>query len=326
MEKRLREFVKPAVIVSKCIEFESCRYNGLKVSSDVVKGLMPYVEFSPICPEVEVGLGIPRDPVRLALSDGKLRLMQPASDTDVTDKMLNFVDSFLDSAGEIDGFILKSRSPSCGIKDVKVYVGTAKGMPARKGKGFFGGAVMEKWGHLAVEDEGRLTNFTIRQHFLTKLFALARFRKVKASGSMKELVRFQTENKSLLMAYNQKELRILGRIVANHEKRPADEVFKNYQQHLRSAFARAPRFTSNINVLMHAMGHFSKKLTSQERSFFLNTLEEYRDERIPLSVPLNILKSWAVRFEDNYLMNQTFVEPYPAELMEITDSGKGRDF
>lgn len=321
----MREFVKPKVVVSKCIEFESCRYNGLKVSSDVVKGLMPHVEFSPVCPEVEIGLGIPRDPVRLVLSNGKLRLMQPASNMDVTDKMLSFVNWFLDSAGEVDGFILKSRSPSCGIKDVKLYTGIGKGMAVRKGKGTFGNAVTERFARVAIEDEGRLTNFTIRQHFLTKLFALANFRKVNASRSMKELVRFQTENKSLLMAYNQKELRILGRIVANHDKRPADEVFKNYQQHLWGAFARPPRFASNINVLMHAMGHFSKNLTSQERSFFLNTLEEYRDERIPLSVPLNILKSWAVRFEDDYLMNQTFIEPYPAELMEITDSGKGRD-
>jgi len=209
---------------------------------------------------------------------------------------------------------------------VKLYTGIGKGMAVRKGKGSFGNEVTERFSYAAIEDEGRLTNFTIREHFLTKLFALARFRKINSSRSMKELVRFQTENKSLLMAYNQKELRILGRIVANHEKRPADEVFKNYQQHLWSAFARAPRFTSNINVLMHAMGHFSKNLTSQERSFFINTLEEYRDERIPLSVPLNLLKSWAVRFEDEYLMNQTFIQPYPAELMEITDSGKGRDF
>jgi len=316
----------PNVVISKCIEFESCRYNGLRISSDIVKKLKPHVQFSPVCPEVEIGLGTPRNPIRLVMVNGEARLIQPVTKNDVTDKMKSFTTSFLDSLDEVDGFILKSRSPSCGIKDVKVYVGKAKGMPARKGKGLFGGAIIEKWGQLAVEDEGRLTNFTIRQHFLTKLFALANFRRVKASKSMKELVRFQTENKSLLMAYNQKEMRILGRIVANHENRPKDEVFVNYQQHLWSAFARSPRFTSNINVLMHAMGHFSKKLTPQERSFFLNTLEEYRDERIPLSVPLNILKSWAVRFEDDYLLNQTFIEPYPAELMEITDSGKGRDF
>lgn len=127
------------------------------------------------------------------------------------------------------------------------------------------------------------------------------------------------------MAYNQNELRILGRIVANHERRSTDEVVTNYEAHLFNALVRPPRDTSNINVLMHALGHFSEGLSSSEKSFFLNTIEEYRDERIPLSVPLNTLKSWAVRFEDDYLMQQTFVEPYPFELVEITDSGKGRD-
>lgn len=326
MERKLREFVKPTVIVSKCIEFESCRYNGLKISSDVVRKLITHVRFFTVCPEVEIGLGIPRNPTRLVMVKGEARLIQPATKDDFTDKMNHFTNSFLDSLDEVDGFILKSRSPSCGTKDVKVYASSEKGMAVRRGKGFFAGSVLERFSHLAIEDEGRLTNFRIREHFLTKAFTLARFRRVKGSRSMGELVKFQTENKLLLMAYNQKDLRNLGKIVANHEKRPKVEVFKNYELNLWNAFARPSRHTSNINVLMHGLGGFSKKLSPDEKSFFLNTIDEYRDERVPLSVPLNILKSWAVRFEDDYLMNQTFVEPYPVELMEITDSGKGRDF
>jgi uncharacterized protein YbgA (DUF1722 family) len=258
--------------------------------------------------------------------NGKARLIQPATKDDVTDKMESFTSSFLDSLDKIDGFILKSHSPSCGIKDVKVYAGAEKGMSVRKGKGFFARSVLERFSHLAIEDEGRLTNFRIREDFLTKAFTLARFRQVKESRSMRELVGFQTENKFLLMTYNQKEMRILGRIVANHEKKSKEEVFKNYEHHLWKAFSRPSRHTSNINVLMHALGGFSKKLSWDEKSFFLNTLEEYRDERIPLSVPLSILKSWAVRFQDNYLLEQSFIQPYPVQLMEITDSGKGRDF
>jgi uncharacterized protein YbgA (DUF1722 family)/uncharacterized protein YbbK (DUF523 family) len=322
----MREFVKPKVVVSKCIEFENCRYNGLAVSSDVVRKLEGHVTFRPVCPEVEMGLGIPRDPIRLVMLEEKVRLIQPASEADVTQKMEDFTGRFLNSIEEVDGFILKSRSPSCGIKDVKIYSGIGKGMSASKGKGYFGNAVLERFPHLAAEDEGRLTNFKIREHFLTRLFALAGFRDMKRKKSMKEVVRFQAENKLLLMAYNQNELRMLGRIVANHEKRSTDEVLKNYESHFFGALARPPRDMSNINVLMHALGHFSEGLSSREKSFFLNSIEEYRDERIPLSVPLNTLKSWAVRFEDDYLMKQTFVEPYPFELVEITDSGKGRDF
>jgi uncharacterized protein YbgA (DUF1722 family)/uncharacterized protein YbbK (DUF523 family) len=294
-------------------------------SSRPVKKLTPYVHFSPVCPEVEIGLGIPRHPVRLILKDGKPKLVQPATNEDATERMKTFVNSFLTSVKEVDGFVLKSRSPSCGVKDVKIYSGSKKGMAATKGQGFFGGAVLEAFPHLPVEDEGRLTNFRIREHFLTQLFTLAGFRQIKSLRSMRELVRFQTENKYLLMAYNQRELRILGRIVANQEKRPIDLVITDYERHLWNAFSRPPRDGSNINVSMHALGHFSRDLSASEKEFFLNVLEEYRDERVPLSVPLNVLKSWAARFKDDYLMKQTFIGPYPRRLMEITDSGKGRN-
>lgn len=321
----MREFDKPVVVVSKCIEFDSCRYNGLMISSDVVRRLIPHVDFRPVCPEVEIGLGIPRDPVRVVEADGKLRLVQPATDKDFTEKMEQFAESFLDNLGEIDGFILKGRSPSCGIKDVKAYTGPSKRMSVSRTRGLFADAVINRCPSLAIEEEGRLTNFTIREHFLTKLFALARFRQVKLGKSMKDLVRFQTESKYLLMAYSQKELRALGRIVANQDKKPIEQVLEDYEEGLGSAFAKAPRDTSYINVLMHLMGHFSERLSPEERSFFLNTLEEYRDERVPLSVPLGILKSWAIRFEEDYLSRQTLVQPFPEGLTDISDSGKGRN-
>ena len=320
----MREFDKPVVVISKCIEFESCRYNGLMISSQLVKRLIPHVDFRPVCPEVEIGLGIPRDPVRVIKEDGRPRLVQPATDKDVTEDMERFAGSYLDDLGEVDGFILKGRSPSCGIKDVKAYSGPAKRMSVSRTRGLFADAVIQRFPDSAIEEEGRLTNFTIREHFLTKLFALARFRQVRLGKSMKELVRFQTENKHLLMAYSQKQLRALGKVVANHEKKPVERVLKEYEQGLAYAFAKPARDTSYINVLMHLMGHFSERLSSEERKFFLNTLEEYRDERVPLSVPLGILKSWAIRFEDDYLSKQTLVQPFPEELTDISDSGKGR--
>jgi uncharacterized protein YbgA (DUF1722 family) len=118
---------------------------------------------------------------------------------------------------------------------------------------------------------------------------------------------------------------VLGKVVANHEKKPVEQVLGDYERGLGYAFAKPARDTSYINVLMHLMGHFSERLSSEERSFFLNTLEEYRDERVPLSVPLGILKSWAIRFEDDYLSRQTLVQPFPEELTDISDSGKGRN-
>jgi uncharacterized protein YbgA (DUF1722 family)/uncharacterized protein YbbK (DUF523 family) len=322
----LSVFPRPAVVVSKCIGFAPCRYNGLIISDDFVASLRSHADLTPVCPEVEIGLGVPRDPIRLVSVEKELRLMQPAAGRDVSDEMAQFADSFLDSLGVVDGFVLKGRSPSCGIKDVKVFPSVGRVAVLAKDRGFFGRAVLDRFPHLPVEDEGRLRNFRIREHFLTRLFTLARFREVRASGKTGDLVRFQTENKLLLMAYNQKELRILGRIVANPEHRPVRDVVEDYQQHLYSALARMPRYTSSINVLLHALGFFSKGLTSGEKAFFLDTLEKYRAGRLPMSVLLGVLRSWIVRFEEPYLARQTFFAPYPEELVEITDSGKGRDY
>jgi len=322
----LRKFSKPEVVLSKCLGFEYCRYNGLIISSEIVDKLTHFVNVHTVCPEIEIGLGVPRDPVRIVDVGKNLRLMQPASGVDVTEDIMLFSKSFLDSIEEVDGFILKSRSPTCGIKDVKVYSSMNKGSAIKKTYGFFGHEVLKRYPNAVVEDEGRLRNFRIREHFLSKLFTLSSFKKLKNSESINSLIKFHTNNKFLFMAYNQNELRILGRIVANKEKRPYIEVIADYEKHLINLFSRIPRNTSNINVLMHGLGYFSKSLSFKEKAFFLDSMEMYRNGKVPLSVPLNIMKSWIIRFDNEYLMKQSFFMPYPEELMEITDSGKGRDY
>lgn len=321
----MSQFEKPVVVVSKCIEFEKCRYNGLGVASETVKALMDHVRFVPVCAEVEIGLGIPRDPIRVARAGGELRLLQPSTGLDFTGDMKRFAASYLGSLAEVDGFILKSRSPSCGIKDVKVFAGVEKQAAVDKGPGFFGGAVVELFPGYPVEDEGRLLNFRIREHFLTSLFALARFRAVRRSGMMRDLVEYQARNKLLLMSYSQKEMRLLGKIVANAGKLRMPDVLRLYEEHLRAAFAKPAKHTSNINVLMHALGYFSDSLSTREKTFFLESLERYRGGKIPLSATLSVVTSWLARLPNEYLEKQTFFDPYPEALVEITDSGKGRD-
>ena len=310
----MRGFVKPIVVLSKCLEFEACRYDGQVIPDGFVKQLEPHVAFIPVCPEVEIGLGVPREPIQIVSVKGEQRLIQRATGKDLSDAMPSFADRFLTSLDEVDGFILKSRSPSSGIKDVKVYLGMEKGAATRKSAGFFARKVLERFPGLAIEDEGRLTNFKIREHFLTKLFALASLRATKKSSSMGALIRFHTVNKLLLMAYNQKEMRILGKIVANHEKNPTAEVMADYEPHFKAALARASKSSSAVNVLMHGLGYFSKQLSSQEKAFFLEALEKYRRGKIPLSAPLSILRAWIIRFENHYLMEQTFFEPYPMDI------------
>jgi uncharacterized protein YbgA (DUF1722 family)/uncharacterized protein YbbK (DUF523 family) len=294
------------------------------IPSEAVKILMPHVEFLPVCPEVEIGLGVPRHPIRIVRKGEDLRLVQPDTGRDVTEDMTTFVSRYLDGVRDADGFVLKFRSPSCGMKDAKIFSGTEKTASSTRGGGFFGGAVIERFPGLAIEDEGRLKNFRIREHFLTKLFTLAAFRVIEAGGEMRSLVEFHTENKLLLMSYSQKQLKTLGRLVANPEKKPVDEVIREYRVGLEVALDTAPKCGSCINVLMHAMGYFSKQLTSKEKAFFLDSLTDFRQQRIPLSVPVGILKSYIVRFGEPYLERQTFFEPYPEAMISVTDSGKGR--
>lgn len=312
---------KPTVVVSKCLEFEACRYNGQVIQDAFVRKLQNHVNYIPVCPEVAIGLGIPRFPIRI-VSPSSPRLVQPTTGKDVTADMKEFSDKFLSSLKETDGFILKFRSPSCGLKDVRIYAKSEKSASVDKGPGFFGGAVLKRFSGLALEDEGRLRSLKIREHFLTKLFTLARFQGVKKSSETRELVRFHTENKFLLMAYNQRELKVLGNVVANHERRPLRNVIEEYESHLHKCMDSPPKRTSNINVLMHILGYFSKELSKNEKQFFLETLELYRDGRVPFTSALSLVKSWAVRFQNKYLLSQTFFDPYPSDLMEWSDAGR----
>ncbi|HZK60597.1 MAG TPA: DUF523 domain-containing protein [Anaerovoracaceae bacterium] len=186
----MREFPKPVVVVSKCITFEPVRWNGQIIAIEFVQKLKPYVTFVPVCPEVEIGLGVPRDHVRIVLLKGEKKLLQPATGLDFTDKMAKFSESFLDSLGAVDGFILKSASPSSGFKNVKVYPSIERVSSIEKAPGFFGGAVLQKFPNLAIEDERRLLNPRIREHFLTKLFTLASFREIKKAGKIRDLSNF----------------------------------------------------------------------------------------------------------------------------------------
>ncbi|MFH1878133.1 MAG: DUF523 and DUF1722 domain-containing protein [Candidatus Omnitrophota bacterium] len=320
----MEKFIKPKVFSSKCLGFAACRWNGDTIPDRFIESLKPHVNFITECPESAIGLGVPRDPIRIVLENDKYALRQLNTSKDVTKIMEKFSKDFVSAIKETDGFILKDRSPSCGLKDVKVYRSLEPGSSTGKTSGFFAKEVLERFGNLAVETETRLTNFNLRENFLTRIFLSAKFRKLKAKPSMKDLVKFQAENKLLLMAYNQKELKVMGQIVANHDKKEINDVIEDYREHLYKALAGLPKYTSNINVMMHALGYFSKKLSSDEKRFFLNTLEEYRREQAPLSVPLSLLRSYIVRFKEDYLMRQTFFEPYPVEFVAVRDSGKGR--
>lgn len=322
----MSSFAKPRIIVSKCLEFEACRYNGDVISDHVVKKLNGFVEFIPVCPEVEIGLGIPRETLRLGRNEDGVQLIQLKTGQNLTNKMINFSSVFLEQINEVDGSILKSKSPSCGLFDTKIYENTNEDTHSyKKGRGLFAEHVLKRFPYIAVEDEGRLRNYTIREHFYTKIFTLASFREVKNQGSFKFLLSFQANNKYLFMALDQVILKKMGKIAANTDKNPFEYVVEKYEDELLKLLSSPAKYTNNINVCEHILGYFKKQLTSEEKEYFLSVVDQYRNEKVPLSTLKGILKSWVIRFGEDYLINQTFFEPYPEELVEISDSGKGRN-
>jgi uncharacterized protein YbgA (DUF1722 family)/uncharacterized protein YbbK (DUF523 family) len=315
--------IEPIVVVSGCLDFEACRYNAQRIPFDFIGELGRHARLVPICPEVEVGLGTPRAPVRLVRGESGPRLVQPESGRDLTREMRSFSSSFL-ADRDVDGFVLKSRSPSCGPSGVKVYDGADVGSVSAHGPGLFAAAIHEGFPRAALEDEGRLRNFRIREHFLTKLWAVARLRSTVAKGRMSALVDFHTRYKLVLMGYNQAAMRELGRIVANHERRRFADVAESYGEGLERALHRAPTAASIVNVLEHAWGYVTDRLNADERAYYRRQLERYRAGRLPISAPAAVIETAAVRFGVDYLLGQYFFDPYPEGLRSVADSGKGR--
>jgi len=322
----MQSYARPTLFCSRCLGFAPCRWNGVTVRSEAIAALTPHVDFVTACPEMEIGLGVPRKPVRIVRLNDEPRLLQPDTGGDFTAAMVERVREIMTGLPAVEGFILKTRSPSCGPYDVKMYDGPARGATVARTAGFLGGAIVETFGKLAVEDEGRLTNFVLRERFLIKIFALADFRRARRTGRIAALQDFHARNKLMLMACHQSEQKALGRILGHRDKRPFDEVAADYEQHLIQAFRYGPKPSQVINVLMHALGYFKKSLQAKEKALFLDLLEEYRIGRAPLSAPTAVLRAWIARVEEPYLAQQTFFAPYPPELVTISDSGQGRDY
>ncbi len=331
-------FPAPRIIMSECLELEACRYNAQTIRSSVMRLVEPYVELVPICPEVEIGLGVPRDPIRLVAGEGwsgsgddgpadeaagpSLRLIQPSTSRDLTERMTSFSHGFADATADVDGLLLKSRSPSCGIKDVKVYSG-AEGAPVvGKDAGMFAGIMMDRYPEAAMEDEGRLTNAEIRHHWLTRIFASARLRAALADGPA-GLVDFHTRYKLVLMAHSPAGQRELGRLVAE-AGRAFDDVAPAYRAGFAEAVAEPAGRGANVNVIQHAQGYFKRELAGAEKRQFGDLQAQYREGQLPLQALLAVLGSWVERFDEPYLREQAYFRPYPRALVVAADSGRAR--
>ncbi len=322
----MEEIKKPTILLSKCIEIEPCRYDGAMIKNPFIIKLREYVNIITVCPEQAIGLPTPREALRLVYNGDRYSLLCSKSGEDLTESMESFSKEFIDKITmvKLNGVILKGRSPSCGIKDVKTYsaIGKSPQLP-KKTSGIFAQKVMDNYRTIAIEDEGRLTNFNIREHFLTRVFASFYFNEVEEEKSVNSLIRFQSQYKYLLMAYSPSKQKELGKIVAVATRENIGESLDQYKELLYRALAVAPSTKRNVNMLLHLLGYFSKDLSKEEKAFFLDNLEKYQNKKIPFSVPLAVIKSWVIRFQNQYLLEQKIFEAFPSDLIEVTDSGKG---
>lgn len=318
-----KTFPKPKIVISKCLNFERCRFNGDKVNDEFLEKLWKYVDYIPVCPEVAIGLWTPRMPVRLFKDNDSVWLYQPWTWKDYTDKMNDFSLKFLQTVSDTDGFILKNRSPSCWIWDVKIYRSKDKNSSSEgKTSWLFAQKVIEKFALVPREDEGRLKNFRLREEFLTKIFLLAEFKLIKTTWTIKDLTEFHTQNKYMLMVLDPNLLTELGQIIASYNKENYAFIIKDYSEKLQKAVSGHLKINRICNVFEHLLWYFKNHVSSEERLFFLEMIDMYRDSRVPKSSLVSLLKVWAIRTNNEYLLSQSFLNPYPEELFELSDSWK----
>jgi uncharacterized protein YbgA (DUF1722 family)/uncharacterized protein YbbK (DUF523 family) len=302
--------------ISSCLLGNAVRWNaGHKLDRFLTNTLGQFVDYVPVCPEVEAGFGIPRESLRLVGDPENPRLMTFKTKSDHTDRMRDWARKRVEELEKEDlhGFIFKSDSPSSGMIRVKVY--TEKGMPVKKGVGMFAREFMDHFPLIPVEDDGRLHDAAIRENFIERIFTLRRWRDTIAAGKkMGNLVGFHTRNKLLILAHSPKHSRIMGKLVAEGKKMPIKELFTQYEVILMEALALKATPKKNLNVLHHVMGYFKKQLTKDEKQELLDVFDQYRRELAPLIVPLTLINHYVRKYEQQYLKLQTYLNPHPVEL------------
>ncbi|MGA2225875.1 MAG: DUF523 and DUF1722 domain-containing protein [Syntrophobacteraceae bacterium] len=302
--------------ISTCLLGESVRYDGgHKLDRFLRDTLGLYVEYVPVCPEVECGLGIPRESMHLEGEPAALRLITTRTKRDVTDRMLEWsVQRVKELESEnLCGFIFKSNSPSSGMERVKVF--NKEGMPRQSGTGIFAGVFMKHFSLLPVEDEGKLHDPALRENFIERIFVFKRWREMLGKGrKLNLLVEFHSRHKLLIMSHSPKHNSGMGNLVAKGKEIPSGRLFDEYGRMLMEALRLKATIKKNTNTLQHLMGYFKKLLTSDEKQELLEVIDHYYKGHLPLIVPLTLLKHYVRKYDQPYLKEQYYLAPHPVEL------------
>jgi len=302
--------------ISTCLLGEPVRYDGGHKWDRFLTGTLGnYVDFVPVCPEVECGLSIPREAMHLVGDPDNPRLVTVRSNVDHTERMLRWARNRVVELEKEDlcGFIFKSDSPSSGMERVKVY--GPSGSPARTGVGLFARVFMEHFPLLPVEEEGRLHDPKLRENFIEAIFTLKRWREMLAlKGGRGALVDFHTRHKLLLRSHSLEHLRQMGKLVAQAASISVPELYDRYQKLLLESLGRKTTVKKNTDVLYHLMGHFKQDLSADEKQELREIIDLYHGGLVPLIVPVTLINHYVRKYEEPYLKDQWYLHPHPIEL------------
>lgn len=304
--------------VSACMLGAEVRFDGgHKRDRYLTDVLGDHVEWVPVCPELEAGMGVPRPVAQLRGGERGDRFVLRGDETDLTEQMRAFTDARLpELAGMgLDGFVLKKDSPSCGMERVRVY-GEDGSMPTRSGVGHFAQALMRDLPDLPLEEDGRLNDPALRERFIEAIFSHNRWRVLVGQGLTRgRLVAFHEAHKTLLLAHDEPLYRELGRVVASFGRVPDAEVFADYHRGFVAAFRKPATRARHVNVLEHLFGHLKRLLGPREKREIGLAIEDFRAGRVPLVVPVSLLRFLVVAHEVEYVKGQLYLEPHPREMM-----------
>ena len=302
--------------VSACLLGEPVRYDGgHKLDRFLTDTLGQYVQYVPVCPEVECGLPVPRESMHLEGNPDSPRLITSRTKQDMTERMVRWAKKrVVEIEGEdLCGFIFKSDSPSSGMERVRIY--NEKGMPVKKGIGMFARIFMEHFPLLPVEDEGRLHDPMLRENFIERIFTSKRWREVLTrKENLGNLVDFHTKHKLLILSHSPKHYQTMGKLVAKAKGLLIKELYQQYQTILMEALELRTTPKKNANVLQHMMGYFKEQLSADEKQELLEVIDRYRQEYIPLIVPITLILHYVRKYDQPYLKQQIYLNPHPLEL------------
>ena len=302
--------------ISACLLGEPVRYDGQHKHDPYLTGTLGrFVTFVGVCPEVECGLGVPRESMRLVGDPAAPRLVTTRTGVDHTERMRAWASRRVAELAKEDlhGFIFKARSPSSGMQGVKVY--TDKGGMAGKAPGLFAQAFMERFPTLPCEEEGRLNDLGLRENFVERVFTLWRFRQaVQARPTHSTLMTFHARNKYLIQSHHESLMRELGRELAGLTAGAARAHIPQYEAKLMRALKTPATVRKHTNILQHMLGFLREVADEADRRELARVIDDYHRELIPLIVPVTMLRHYVVKHGIEYLKDQYYLNPHPLEL------------